>query len=279
MVWLTVVLIIIITICAMVLVASIRRRRLIRKIVLEITNQGNMDSRFHLRAEAAGGGLTFKFMQNSQPLSEIYIGGGAPVNPGGQAAASQPARSTNRGSDKVGIWISLAAALSSVLTGLGYLLPASMGKPLISLGSSIYQGQSQASRAQMVSQQAASLRENASSAVSGDTSQGQVDYNSTYTVAAPGVAWAETAPIPPGEKGLVDLIIQSVWISSDQARAFLLKSKSAEVENQALTVEDGLVNIRGGFWSRTVLPQLLILILAGILLFLVYWLYSRGMLF
>jgi hypothetical protein len=169
--------------------------------------------------------------------------------------------------------ITFGGSLGSLLVAVGSILPSSAGAPIANAGRQLIQGQMKANRVQQVSQQATEL--GGSVRKPADAS---VNPASDELPQRTGVPWAETPAVLPGESLRVELLIQAVQATEVVTRPFILKSRSAESQPGSVLVENGMVRIRGGFWSHQVYPPVCILLAALVLLGVVIWLSSIGVL-
>jgi hypothetical protein len=273
LVWVSVGIVVIATVLAIFWTVSIRKRRLLSSLQIEIENQGNVDSRYQLLAEDPLGGLTFKFFYNGEPLQTIVKSDGKTVAPVQASRPPAPKRSGSK-SESVDNAIGFTGALANVMIGLGSLLGGA-GKPLVAAGNKLFQGQVNAAKARTVSRQAAALgtgtdRSQYSHSTQPDT-VGQAPLN--------GIVWAETAAVKPGTKLLVDLKVQAAYFKNDMTRAFTVKSYPSEGANTSEVVAEGAVRIRGGFLSHKFYPPLVIIGTSTLLLAVIYWLVRIGVLY
>ena len=135
LVWVSVSIVLIATVLAILWTVSFRKRRLLSSLRIEIENQGNIDSRYQLRAEDSLGGLKFQFYQGGEPLPGVLKPDGA-SGAGFSPVTSAPARSSGKG-EKVGNAIGFTGALANVMIGAGSLM-GSFGKPLVSAGNQLF---------------------------------------------------------------------------------------------------------------------------------------------
>jgi hypothetical protein len=236
---------------------------------IEIENQGNVESRYQLLAEDELGGLTFHFYQNGEPLHGIVKSDGKSVAMAPPAPSAAPSRSKGEGVENA---IGFTGALANVMIGAGSLM-GKYGKPLVTAGNKLFQGQVNAAKAQTVSKQAAAL--------STGTDRSQYNYQTQQQAAAAplsGVFWAETTPVKPGEKLLVDLKVQASYFKSDMSREIKLTSYPAEGINPPEATANGILQIRGGFLSHKLYPSLTIIGTSTLLLAFIYWLVRIGVL-
>jgi hypothetical protein len=90
--------------------------------------------------------------------------------------------------------------------------------------------------------------------------------------------WSETPSVRPGYTLAVDLVLRSVGSHEHQVRPFRVVSRSRDGTKAPLVIEEGNVEIRGGFWARRVLPLAILITAGAALLVLVAGLASTGIL-
>jgi len=275
--WLIIFLIVILTVVAVILATHQRRRRLEKKIRIELINLGNVESHYHLRAEELTGDLTFQFLQNGTRLPDVL----EPV-PAQSVSASYaaPAPVKAQGGpglgDKANKAMGISSLFATLLNTVASIFPSSgMGSSLSKSARQVNNANMQASRVQTASSQANQLSQQVKP---GAPAQTQI---AAQPVAAPvpaGVAttgrptgWSESAMIPAGAILVLDLLVRSRWIARDVPHAFQIKSRAVEDSQGTLSVEDGQVLVRGGFWSHHVYPYLLIAVCAIVLVALTVW--------
>ena len=266
---------------AMVEVSKLRRRRLEKNLKLEITNLGNVECRFQLRAEEVTGGLSFQFLQNGAKLSEWNEGSAAAAPTNQPASPSVPRQGTPAArqqpssiSQKAQGAMNTGSIFSSLLRSVGSLLPGSAGSQAMRTGTKIAQTESKAVRVQQVAGQASSIKTQVQPASNRAAQATQTQLETSK----PRISWSETAVIEPGKRTIIDLKVQSKWIKQNEARHFRIKSRSSDKEQSPLVVADGFVQIQGGFWSHHLYPMLAISGISILALGLVAWLASIGVL-
>lgn len=281
--WLLVIVIGVVMLMAMLAAAWLRQRHLQRKVRLEIVNQGNVRSRYQLRAADPASDLSFGFSLGGDPLPEQAVfdedleGEVAedtpvvssapetlsvpPSAPGAERGVQQSADQATR----------RASSLAGTLTALGTTLPRPLGAPLMRAASQLQRGQIRVSRAQQVPRRVASFRPKSAApavrqagAVAGPAESAQPVGSTHRSVAR---VWAETPSLAPGEALILDLLIRSASTSKDQQYTFQVVSRSVEGKDVPWVVTESSVQIRGGFWARRFLPQIIIVALAMLLAF------------
>ena len=165
-----------------------------------------------------------------------------------------------------------AGSLAGRLTALGTTLPRPLGAPLMRAASLLQQGQIRASRAQQAPRRAASFgakvaarAEPRAGAAADRTGSAEPLGSAHHTGSAQrSVAhvWAETPSLAPGDALTLDLRIRSTSIGRDQEYTFQVVSRSVEGKDSPPVAAESSVQIRGGFWARRFLPQVLILAVA-----------------
>jgi hypothetical protein len=278
----------VVTAVAILVVARVQKARLQKKVRLEITNAGNVKSRYNLRAEELQGALRFRFILDGDSLP-VHTAAAAGRSTAGQPA---PARTAARGRDKTGSQgkaggarqkadgvMQTSNALASLLNLVGSLLPRSMGIPLQQKASQMRRVQSRASYAQQLPNQMAWFKSSASRVVPG---AGQAQERPVPRDEAPvgpsggddadaGFTWSQTPYVQPGKTLAVDLIVRSVLATGNQTYTYEIVSRSADQTAAPPVTAEGQVRIRGGFWARRFLPYVLVALAAVALLILIYW--------
>jgi hypothetical protein len=284
---------------AAVLVARLRKKRLQKRFRLEVANQGNVRSRYQLRAEDPEKALSFRFVVGGNSLPQLDLpDSAAKVTHAGIPASAEalpagPPPSTKdvpakgggarKKADKA---LTAAGAIAELLSTIGMILPSSMGAPLFQKASQLRQGQIRARRVEQLPDRMTWLKPGAAkqaqaqdvAAPSPAAAQQPVVSSAGRVIQADGLRWVQTPFIQPGETLAVDLLIKAMTSGKSQHRLFQVFSSSVEQENAPLVVEEGSVQIGGGFWTRRVLPYLLIAAAAITILLLAFWLANIGVL-
>lgn len=270
----------------MAIVHRMRTVRLQKRVRLDITNAGNVRSRYHLRAEGPEGALQFQFTLQGDSLP-VY-GAPSPVRAGEpaerKASRKAPAVGAARGAmDRAGKVLQVGAAVAGVMSMVGSLLPRSIGGPLQEKASQIRHVQARASYAQQTPERIAFQASSVAHTVtgkSGSTRPGRVIHPeeaaregspaaqgaaAAERMPGDGFSWAQTPYVEPGATLAVDLLVRSVQPAGSQAHTFQVVSRAADAEadpgspRAARPVSaEGSVQMRGGFWARRVLPYLLV---------------------
>jgi hypothetical protein len=276
---------------ALVLVARVRKARLQARVRLEISNEGNIESCYDLRAEDPQGVLQFRFTLNGDSLAVHGRAATSQVpvqSKASRPARSQPAAETGGVRQRAGGVIQMGGAVAGLLSMVGSLLPRSVGIPLQQKASEIRRVQAQASYAQQVPNQMAWLKSSAQRSVPGAASRPPAAVKERPAPAArgagasgdeapyEGAAWAQTPTVQPGETLAVELLIRSASPASNQRHPYRIISRAAGQAQADPVSEEGSAQIRGGFWARRFLPSAIILVIMIALLLLVYWLASSG---
>ena len=272
-----------VAISAMVVVAWLRKRHLQRTVRLELVNEGNMRSRYQLRAADPDNNLSFGFSLGGDLLPEEAVfdekvGGGAAELPVPARAPVEPdLGSGSRGAaggvvQKADQAMTGAGSLAGRLTALGTTLPRPLGAPLMRAASQLQQGQIRASRAQRAPRRAASFgakvaaRAEPRAGAAADRTRSAEPLGSAYPAGSAhrSVAhvWAQTPSLAPGDALTLDLRIRSASTNRDQQYIFQVVSRSVEGKDSPTVVAESSIQIRGGFWACRFLPQVLIVAVA-----------------
>jgi hypothetical protein len=278
MVWFVVAMIIICTAMAMIVAALIRDRRLERIVRVEITNQGNVSSRYQLRAQDPEGVLSATFMKDGDPLPglDFFVDDPEDQEPEQEqevpTEAEKPQKSpASAATDTVAEAQQASGALARMLSSLGSILPRSIGSPLLSAASQLQQKRGQVRRVQSYSKKGSSLGRKLG------TRPSEPQEKQPLRPAGP-QAWSETPSVQPGYTLALDLVLRSVGSHEHSARPFRVISRSVTGAEAPLITEEGTVEIKGGFWARRYLPHVVLLVVGAALLALAAWLASAGVL-
>jgi hypothetical protein len=298
----------IVAVVAVVVVARLRKKRLQKRFRLQAINQGNVRSRYELRAEDPESALTFRFMLGGNSLPELgpAKAGTGSVQPAAPTPAEPlPGKKGGGVRKKAGQAVTASGAIAELLITLGTILPSSVGAPLFQKASQLRQGQIKASRVEQMPDRmtwlkpsagqkaqdavprqaqdraaqppAAATASEAALPVPGRHRAGREQQAET-AVQADGHIWVQTPFVQPGETLAIDLLIKAVTSDKSRHRLFRVFSCSVEQENGPLVVEECSVQIGGGFWTRRYLPYLIIAAAAIAILLLAFWLGSTGVL-
>lgn len=264
-----VVLVVVAAVVAMVVVARLQRLSQRKQLRVEITNRGNVRSRYELRAEDPQQVLGFEFALDDDPLPPSHLDEVAPAPAAGKPPKSDswilpPESDKLSGSADAAMKTSGDAA--NALGSLGMLLPQAVRTPLLQAASSLRRGQSAATQAQRLSKRA-----------------GKVKKPGARGKAPPGAragvqVWVQTPYVKPGAGLAVDLLVSLVQAAASADHTFQVISRSVEDQAAPDVIAEGHVRIARPSWFRRWLPYALILVVtAGILAFAV-WLASTGVL-
>ncbi|RPI56410.1 MAG: hypothetical protein EHM56_04530, partial [Chloroflexi bacterium] len=207
---------------ALVLAARLQRKRLHRKFRLEISNQGNVRSRYHLRADepAPDGLLDCRFLVCGDVLRQNELPA-APSLPAEEdaslaAKAGTAGRQVNQKLDRA---VGSGGAIADSLAALGSMLPTSLGAPLLRKAAMLQRGRMQIRQVQPVPGQAARLRGLVPSA--GPRPAAAVESRAPGASRG-GQGWAETPTVRPGETLVVDLLVRAAPQSRGRQCSFRL---------------------------------------------------------
>lgn len=267
-----IVLVIVAAVVAMVVVALLQKQSLQRKLRVEITNQGNVRSRYELRGEDPQGALDLEFALDDDPLPasdlvEVARAPEAGKPPKSDSWILPPDSDKLKGGAEAAMTTSGEAA--EALGSLGMLLPRSVRTPLLQAASGLRRGRSTATQAQRLSKRAGKLKTPEARAKAAPGAQrAQVDVQ----------VWVQTPYVQPGESLTVDLLVSLVQAAATPDYAFRVLSRSVEQGEAPPVVEEGNVEIKRLSLFRRLLPYAFIIIItAGILAF-AAWLASTGVL-
>lgn len=247
-----------------------RRKRVERRMRAEITNLGNVSTRFRLRVEDPGGSVQVGFFHNRRRLIGIALEGSAPASPAlAYAAAGEAAQYPAETAAKKAVQgAGVLSAASSLLTGLGSILPRQLARPFQQVGSRLYRGQMKAGVAKSKLNRTAAY---ASRLSSGGPAAPAPEVHETSLV------WAETPAVAPGETLTLSVLLRPEWSGQDQVCAFRLLSFSPDAAAPQVVVQESQIKVKGGFLSHALYPQLVVLAVTAALLVGLFWMRSRGL--
>ena len=265
-------LVIVAAIVAAIVVNRLQRQSLRRKLRVEINNQGNVRSRYELRAEDSLGALGFQFELDGDPLppSDLVEVTQAPE---AQKAAKSDSWILPPDSDKLksgaGAAMKTSGEAANTLGSLGMLLPKSVRMPLLQAASSLRRGQSAGMQAERLSKRASKVKKPGAGAKAAPAPRGaQTEVQ----------VWVQTPYVQPGDGLAVDLLVNLLRSAAVPDHAFALISRSVEQEAAPTVVAEGSVRIAQPSLFRRLLPYALIFVVTvGILAF-AAWLASTGVL-
>ena len=238
------------------------------RVQVELSNLGNVATRYELKAYDSTGLVNFQFAANGSPLVARQMAGA--VMPATAAAMPQPERpEPQRAQAPGGKALTQAAgagnAVAELLMTVGYLLPGGLGSPLIQLASQMRYGQYAAQRASNLPRQIKNMAP--STGGNNSTYVGGSNYMqpSSTTVsagapaqgavaAAPIDAWTPTPIVPPGQSLLLDLQVIPANPSHAQHCSFTVQSRATEDSGSTPLAADGDIQITGVSTVQRVLP-------------------------
>jgi hypothetical protein len=257
--------------------ASWRRRRLERRLSVEIANLGNSPSRFRLRIEDPALALQIRFFYERKPLQLISVETGEAQPAPALAFAAPagggeiPAQPVGR---RIGSGLGIASTVSSLLMSIGNLLPSQVGRPLVQAGSKLYRGQMEVSYTQgKVDRTRGYFGKGKPRPAASQPAQAAAAATAAESL------WAETPPVQPGEKLKIQVLLRSAWAAQDQLWPFRIYSYPVEAAQPEILHQESQVQTRGGFFSHALYPQLVIWLLTGAGVYLLFWLRNTGQLF
>jgi hypothetical protein len=279
----SVIVIALVAIVALIAIARLQKKKLRKRFIVEIINQGNVQSCYELRADDPADTLWFDFVLHgtSLPQRQVFTSTSAPVmiEQATPTPPSAPARSRGIGAT-AGKAVGLGGLLASLLTTVGYLLPGSAGKSLLGAASELRMGQIQVSRARQATDQVSSLKRTVSRVPQAASPPGvpvSPKPASPVTQSA-AVSWVQTPFVQPGEMLAVDLFIRSRKTGGGQPYPFSVISRPVEQEGAAPVVTEGSMRPARGFWTRPVMPYAFIFTCAIALVLVAFWLANAGLL-
>lgn len=262
---------------ALILAARLERNRLQRRFRLEITNRGNVRSRYHLRAGGCVPGelLDCRFLLGGEALiveGPVAVPAATSVEPGLREKVGTAGRKANEKLDRAA---GRGGAIADGLAALGSMLPTSVGGPLLRKAATLQRGRMQIRQVQRVPGRAAQL-----GALMPAPRQHVPAAAGAKAPAPDGgePGWAETPAVRPGETLAVDLLIRAAPQSRGRTCSFRLVTRSAEEADAPLVDAEGSVQVGGGFWSHRSLSFAVILAIAIALLLLAAWMAAQGIL-
>lgn len=255
-------------------VAWWQRKKLWKRFRLQIVNRGNVQSRYALRADDPHDALVFAFSLDgsSLPIQGRAI---APDVSAVDVATPAPSRApaTREDTRGIGDWGSgLSQTVADGLSALGRVLPGSAGASLTNMASRLRRGRAMTRRLQRLPGQPGRPRAAAPRPPAVGVPQAKP------SVPAGKREWVQTPYVEAGETLVVDLLIRPRAVGRSQHWPFRVLSRSVEQDEAPLVIEEGSVQMAGGFWARRFAPYLAIVSSAIGLLLLAFWLASIGVL-
>jgi len=166
----------------------------------------------------------------------------------------------------------ISGAIADVLSSVGMMLPPSVRTPLLRASSQLRRGRSSVRRVKQLPGRVTRRMPSAS------TTKAKVSPEARPVRPKVVSTWLQTPLVEPGEALNVDLFISPVKFRQDESYPFKVLSRSVEQEEAPLVTEEGCIQIAGTSRLRRYSPYLLILVIAAIILFLVFFLTSAGVL-
>lgn len=252
-----------------------QRRRLTQRCAVEITNTGNVPSRYELRVVNDGDRLWCEWLlpqsmpaapATMSPPRSVPAGAAQPTQSVHASQPAQPAAGAQAGG--------LARLVSEALIGLGYLLPRGWGSGLLGAGTRLARAQHTVEQAQHTvnrldaAKPAARIRAEAARPPAQPAAGPAVTWT---TVPADG--WVATPALPPGESLSVALLVQPRRWPEPQAYALQVLSRSADSREAPQLARQASLRFPRFLGWAIYLPGLLWLALTGWFLVLawVWW--------
>jgi hypothetical protein len=255
-------------------VSHMMRRNREYKVRVELSNLGNVPTRYELKAYESTGLVNFQFAANGAPLVARQIAGAvmpaaAPAIP--QPARPEPQRAPAPGGQAMKQAAGAGNAVAELLMTVGYLLPGGLGSPLIQLASQMRYGQYAAQRVSNLPRQI----KNMAPGTGGDNSTyvGGSNYMPPSSTPAAGAvsvgaaaatpidAWTPTPIVQPGQSLMLDLQVIPANPGHAQHCSFTVQSRATEDSGSMPIAADGDIQITGVSTLQRVLPWL---VFAGI---------------
>lgn len=227
---------------------------------VDLSNVGNVRSRYALRASEPSGQLTFRFLSHGRPLREqaVALASTPPAAPSGasRAAPAAPrARAKPAGGGGVSGLGQTGGLVASLLTTLASIAPgSSVGKSLTRTAASLRRGQTMASQAQRASEYAGQLGGGGGGSRAGSSrpadgaSPVQAAQRATpapSTGPAEIEIWAQTPFVEPGQTLSIDMHVRAQNPYRSQQYGVHLASKTVEVSTPTPHVEQIGVHLEG----------------------------------
>jgi hypothetical protein len=275
------VVVLVLTAVALLLLARKRKRFLEKRVRIEVANEGNVPSRYELRAESPDQLLDFRFslQDDDLTLGSVSASDGPPQpgirpSPTGAAPAQHaPGSAAKAGAEAgkvAGRALGFGGALANGLMALGQILPRSARGPVMQLASRLRGGQMAAMRVQRVPTQAARLKTSRPRPQAARTGIPQSPESSEP-------AWVQTPSVPPGQSLALELQIRTLRIEGGARRAFRVLSRSVEADDASVITKEGVAGFPSSFWAHRWLPYVAIAAVAIALLLVAFGLATSGL--
>ena len=272
-----------------------QKRRAQAKFRLDVVNQGNIRSRYVLRAVDDAAKLKFSFALGETPLPRRRVSEtkeqvqaeksgahdfgdlSATLKPGldygdldeGVTEASPEAEGGGGMMEKAGGIASMAGVAGELLYLVGSLMPRALRTPIQQLGSRMRRGRMAMRRVERVSKKAGIGGDGKPSiGRTGSSGQRGGSQASRGGAAAPGQVvrvWSQTPYIEPGHTLSIDLSVdQAGFFQTNQNYPFKIFSRSIEIEDADLIIEEAVLQPKSGACLMQLIKLLLIAIAIAI---------------
>ena len=249
-------------------VSHMMRKNREYKVQVELSNLGNVATRYELKAYESTGLVQFQFAANGAPLVARQMAGAVmPATAAAipQSARPEPQRAPAPGGQAMKQAAGAGNAVAELLMTIGYLLPGGLGSPLINIASQMRYGQYAAQRVSNLPRQI----KNMAPGTGGDNSTyvGGSNYmppSSTpvaagaptqgAVAAAPVDAWTPTPIVPPGQSLMLDLQVIPADPGHAQHCSFTVQSRATEDSGSTPIAAEGDIQITGISTMQRVLP-------------------------
>ncbi|MBA3532446.1 MAG: VWA domain-containing protein [Ardenticatenales bacterium] len=231
---------------------------------VEIHNDGNVPSRYELRAEVQDDALGFHFALAGEPLIQrqetsertVAVAASAPTNGGGNTYVPNASSTTEKAGDTLGFAARAADAVADVMSNVSYFLPKEISGSVMRMAGELR-------RARQTAAIASRLPTNLTRAATNVTGQKELPKNSRLrqgtttngsttgtgngtsyvTETVVGNTWTQTPRVEPGQTLVVDLFVEPLKTNATNAYTFQIISRSLEHEGAPLIIEQANVHI------------------------------------
>jgi VWFA-related protein len=304
-----------VAVATLIIIAQMQRKKLIARRRLAISNTGNVRNRYELHARDTAGVLKFEFSLNGTKLARHQVAHVAEsvevatvtevsddAEMAGETVPAAPAVDLGKAKQTVGQAKTMSGLASTVLGGLGALLPGSLGQPFKNMSQKMRRKQSDTGRAIRVPKDKLDRAKALRGQVTQGSSKGSqtreavpsskaeashivasvereaVPATTVTRIGQPTVeAWSQTPFVEPGETLTVALLIDPLKPHRTQDCSFQVVSRGIEQKDAPPVVKEGSIHIEGISWFRLYLPALAFgIVSAAAILSIVFLLANAG---
>jgi len=239
-----------------------------RTLKLELRNDGNVPGRYELKAEEPTGSLRFQWILQGAALGarqSPQITNAPQLPPPQKASAPTAANPTSGLKEKAGALKGASGAIAEILMTIVYVLPRSIGMPLINIGSQMRYGQYTADRVSTLPGTVTRMNPLAGKNQVYSSGSNQPSWTPSTSQGATAVTmsagampvgadvWAQTPSVPPGGALTLDLMIEPIRAGHFQQYNFKVMTKPVELP-ELLVSENSSVSIAGISTMQRLLP-------------------------